>query len=45
MLNSIKNIKSEALIDNEISHEDFLIIMNDNYRLLKENIRTMKSVM
>ena len=35
---------SEALINNQISHEDFITIINEvrNYRDLKENIRMMK---
>ena len=44
-LNSIKSKISEALISNEISHEDFMTIINKekNYRELKESIRMMKS--
>ena len=44
-LNSIKSKISEALIDNEISHEDFMIIINEerNYQKLKESIRMMNS--
>ena len=36
---------SEALINNEISHEDFMTIINEerNYRELKESIRMMNS--
>ena len=36
-LNNIQNKTSEALINNEISHEDFMTIMNKerNYRALK----------
>ena len=43
-LNSIENKISEALISNQISHEDFLTIINEdkNYRKLKECIRIMK---
>ena len=43
-LNSIERKVSEALIHNEISHEDFLTIINEerNYRELKESIRMMK---
>ena len=43
-LNSIESIISEAMINNQISHEDFMTIINDerNYRDLKENIRIMK---
>ena len=34
----------EPLINNEIGHEDFMTIINEekNYRKLKENIRMMK---
>ena len=44
-LNSIKSTISKALIDNEISHEVFAAIINEegNYRKLKESIRIMKS--
>ena len=40
-LNSIESKISEALINNEISHEDFVIIINEEkkYRDLKESIR------
>ena len=43
-LNSIESKISEALINNEISHESFMAIINEerNYRELKENIRMMK---
>ena len=43
-LNSIKSKISEALANNEISHEDFMIIINEekNYRELKESIRMVK---
>ena len=42
-LNSIESKISEALINNEISHEDFMIIINKEkkYRKLKESIRMM----
>ena len=42
-LNSIESKISEALINNEISHEDFMTIINEDkkYRELKENIRMM----
>ena len=42
-LNSIESKVSEALINNEISHEDFVIIINEEkkYRELKESIRMM----
>ena len=43
-LNSIENKISEALINNQISHEDFITINNEerNYRELKESIRMIK---
>ena len=43
-LNSIEIKISEALINNQINHEDFMTIINEkrNYRELKENIRIMK---
>ena len=43
-LNSIESKISEALISNQISHEDFITIINEerNYRELKEKIRMMK---
>ena len=43
-LNSIESKISEALIDNQTSHEDFMTIINEerNYRELKESIRMMK---
>ena len=45
-LNIIESTISKALIDNEINHKDFTIIINEetNYRELKESIRMMKSV-
>ena len=44
-LNSIESKISEALINNEISHKDFMTIINEGkkYRELKERIRTMNS--
>ena len=44
-LNSIESKVSEALINNEISHEDVMIIINEekNYRQLKESLRMMNS--
>ena len=44
-LNSIEGKISKALIDNEISHEDFETIINEEkkYRELKESIRMMNS--
>ena len=43
-LNSIEDTISEALINNQISHEDFITIINEekNYRELKESIRMIK---
>ena len=42
-LNNIESKISEALINNEISHEDFMMIINEEkkYRELKESIRMM----
>ena len=44
-LNSIESKISEALINTEISHEDFNTIINEEkkYRELKESIRMMNS--
>ena len=44
-MNSIESKIFEALINNEISHEDFMTIINEerNYRELKESIRMMNS--
>ena len=44
-LNSIESKISEALINNEISHEDFMTILNEEkeYRELKKIIRMMNS--
>ena len=44
-LNSIESKISEALINDEISHEDFMTIINEEkkYRELKESIRMMNS--
>ena len=44
-LNSIESKTSEALNNNEVSHEYFTTIINDqkNYRELKESIRMMKT--
>ena len=43
-LNSIEGKIFEALINNQISHEDFITIINKekNYRELKESFRMMK---
>ena len=44
-LNSIESKVSEALINNKMSHEDFMTIINEerNHRELKESIRIMNS--
>ena len=43
-VNSIESKISEALINNQISHENFITIINEerNYRELKESIRMIK---
>ena len=43
-LNSIESKISQALINNQISHEDFITIINEerNYRELRESIRMIK---
>ena len=43
-LNSIESLISEALINNQISHKDFITTANEerNYRQLRESIRMMK---
>ena len=43
-LNSIESKISEVFINNQISHNEFITIINKerNYRELKESIRTMK---
>ena len=44
-LNSIESKISEALINNEISHEDFVTIINEEkkYEKLKKRIKMMNS--
>ena len=44
-LNNIENKITKALINNEISHEDLMIIINEerNNRESKESIRKIKS--
>ena len=44
-LNSIETLTSQALIDLEISHEEFKIIANEREKSekMKESIRMMKS--
>ena len=43
--NGIESRISKTLIDNEVSHEDFMTIINEDkkYRELKESIRMMIS--
>ena len=43
-LNSIESKMSEALLSSQISHEDFITVINEerNYRELKESVRMMK---
>ena len=43
--NSVESKISEVLINNEISHEDFITIINEekNYRELKESIRMINN--
>ena len=44
-LNGIETLISQALIDLENSHEEFVTILNENekYEKMKEDLRTMKS--
>ena len=44
-LNNIESKISKALIDNDISHEDFMTILDEEkeYRELKESIRMINS--
>ena len=44
-LNSIEYLVSQALIDIEISHEEFITILykKEKYEKMKKNIRTVKS--
>ena len=41
-LNSIKTLISQALIDMDISHEEFVTILNekDKYEKMKDNLRS-----
>ena len=43
-LNSVESKISEALINNQIIHDDFITIINEeiNYRDVKESIRVAK---
>ena len=42
-LNSIETLVSQALIDMEISHEEFIIILKekDKYEKMKQNLRSI----
>ena len=42
-LNSIETLVSQALIDNEINHEEFITILNEKnkYEKMKENVRSI----
>ena len=42
-LNSIETLVSQALIDMEISHEEFITILKekDKYEKMKENVRSL----
>ena len=44
MRNSIESKISKPLMNNQISHEDFMTIINEerNYKELKESIRMIK---
>ena len=44
-LNSIETLIYQALIDMEISHEEFVIILKekDKYEKMKDNLRKMKT--
>ena len=44
-LNSIETLMSQALIDLDISHEEFKAILNEKekYKQMKENIKNIKS--
>ena len=42
-LNSLESNMYEALINNEISHEDVMTILNEELKELKESIRLMNS--
>ena len=43
-LNSIETLKSQALSDMDISHEEFVTILQekDKYEKMKENLRSEK---
>ena len=43
-LNSIETLISQALIDMDVSHEEFITILNekDKYEKMKDNLRSEK---
>ena len=43
-LNSIETLVYPALVDKEISHQEFITILNekDEYQRMEENVRTVK---
>ena len=45
-LNIIETLISQALIDSDISHEEFskIIYENNNYEQIRDNIRSVKSI-
>ena len=46
-LNSIETLVSQALIDMEISHEEFIVIIREKekYERMKENVRKVSKKM
>ena len=42
-LNSIESLISQALIDMDVSHKEFITILNekDKYKKMKENVRNI----
>ena len=46
-LNSIETLVSQALIDMEISHEEFITILKkkDKYEKMKENVRNVSETL
>ena len=42
-MNSIETLVSQALVDMELSHEEFIIILNEKgkYEKMKENLRNV----
>ena len=41
-LNRIETLVSQALIDMDISHEEFITILKDKYEKVKESLRNAK---